>query len=121
MSTPGYGKLVVFYVGSTLQVQLDGLHLEKDEDADGNPSTYQNDATVTVEELKDTAGNNVSGVTLPITLSYVTSSDGKYRGNIGYGAGLVVGTEYRCLVLVIASGGERLKLMMQGKAVYAGG
>jgi hypothetical protein len=47
--------------------------------ANGITSAYVNDATVSVT-IKDLAGTVVTGITLPVTLSYVAASDGIYRG-----------------------------------------
>jgi hypothetical protein len=126
MSTIGQGKLVYFYVGATLRVLIEGLHLDEDEttadDGTVTVGAYQNDATVTITELKTAAGVDVTGVSLPISLTYVAASDGDYEGDIPYTAAFAAdGTEYRCLVLIVSADGDRLSVKFQGRAVYAGG
>lgn len=117
----GYGKKVNFFVGSTNTVEIDGVHLRQNEDATtGVPSSYDNAATVVLEDLETTAGVDVTGITFPVTLSYVTSSDGKYRGNFADTAGLTIGVEYRGIVKVTAATGEIGRFGIQGKAVRAG-
>lgn len=62
-----------------------------------NPITaaYVNDATVTCT-IKDLAGNAVTptGFSWPVTLSYVTSSDGIYRGTIDQDIAVSAGVSY---------------------------
>jgi hypothetical protein len=119
--TNGYGKPVNFYVGSTNTVEIDGVHLRKNENATtGVPSAYDDAATVVLETLTDTAGVAVTGSGVPVTLSYVTSSDGKYRGNFPDTTSLVVGTEYRGKVKVTMATGEIGRFYVQGKAIGAG-
>ncbi len=73
-------------------------------DADG---TFQNDATVTLESLVDEATSvAVTGVTVPLSLGYIASSDGEYEGNISATAGITVGTMYLGTFKVVLSGGE---------------
>lgn len=57
------------YIGNDNRVRLVGLR-----DAD---DTYQNSAVVEVT-LKDADGNNLSGQTWPLTLTYIASSNGDY-------------------------------------------
>lgn len=56
-----------------MTVEVQGL-----QDLDG---TYINDATLTVT-LKDTAGTLITGQTYPASMSYVSASNGNYRGPI---------------------------------------
>lgn len=55
---------------------------------------YVNDATVTLVSLTDSGGDEVSGVSWPLTLSYVSGSDGNYRGVIDAAAELTAGATY---------------------------
>lgn len=88
------------YVGNTSIIELDGLA-----DQDG---VYQNDATVTLQSLVDKrTGDAVSGVTVPLTLSYVSSSNGRYRGTIPHDAGVTAGGVYIATILAISSAGQR--------------
>jgi len=88
------------YVGNTSIIELDGLA-----DQDG---VYQNDATVTLQSLVDKrTGVAVSGVTVPLTLSYVASSNGKYRGTIPHDVDVTAGRVYIATILAISSAGLR--------------
>lgn len=88
------------YVGNTSIIQLDELANQ-----DG---TYQNDATVTLQSLTDKAsGTAVSGVTVPLSMSYVAASDGKYQGTIAHGAGLTAGKVYLATVRAVSASGQR--------------
>ena len=60
------------YVDNSHTIRLDGLV-----DASGS---YVNDATVTMESFTDKAGNAVSGVSVPLTMAYVATSNGRYEG-----------------------------------------
>lgn len=55
-------------------VEIDGLQDQSD-------SSYINDATVTVT-LLDAGDNEVSGQSWPLTMSYVSGSNGKYRATL---------------------------------------
>ena|SRR5690554_6635024 len=88
------------YVGNTSIIEVDGLA-----DQDG---AYQIDATVTLESLVDKrTGVAVSGVTVPLTLFYVASSNGKYQGTIPHDAGATAGRVYIATILAISSAGQR--------------
>lgn len=75
----------IWYVDNDNVVTLDEL---TDEAGD-----YVNDATVEAT-LFDLDGDEVTGVTWPITLSYVAASDGLYRGVAGDVAAVADGAEY---------------------------
>lgn len=62
----------IIYLNNSHTVRLDGL-VDKD-------GSYVNDATVTLQSLLDKSGNAVSGVTVPLTMSYVSGSNGRYEG-----------------------------------------
>src|SRR5690606_34779862 len=88
------------YVGNTSIIELDGLA-----DQDG---AYQNDAAVTLQSLVDKrTGDAVSGVTVPLTLSYVASSNGKYQGTIPHDADVTAGRVYIATILAISSAGQK--------------
>lgn len=88
------------YVGNTSIIEVDGLA-----DQDG---AYQNDAAVTLQSLVDKrTGVAVSGVTVPLTLSYVASSNGKYRGTIPHDADVTAGRVYIATILAISGAGQR--------------
>lgn len=64
---------------------------------------YQNAATVTAT-VKNIGGVEVSGQSWPMTLSYVTDSNGNYRGTLEYGVVLVNGRNYIIEVIVEIAG-----------------
>lgn len=55
--------------------------------------SYVNDATVTLT-LKDADGQEVTGQTWPATMTYVTATDGWYRGVIEHDVELEAGVTY---------------------------
>lgn len=77
-----------------------------------------NDATVTAE-IKDKAGDVVIG---GITLSYVASSNGLYRGTItkAQAATLIEGTKYFVEITAVASGFEDGFRRFEVRARYHG-
>ena len=62
-----------------VMLESNDMLIEVDKLQDSSDDTFVNAATVTAI-LKDSAGVNVTGQIMPITLSYVSSSDGKYQG-----------------------------------------
>ena len=61
-----------------------------------NPATgaYVNDATVQLVSLLDSTSTEVTGVSWPLSMSYVSSSNGDYRGTIDKLAALTNGARY---------------------------
>lgn len=88
----------IAFVASDNLLELDGL---QDEAAD----SYLNSATVTVT-LVDEDGTNVTGQSWPTTMTYVTSSNGKYQGTIEDVAALSHGAQYTAKIT--ANGGAGL-------------
>ena len=86
------------YVGNDNLLTVDRLRDERDA-----AGTYISTGTVTAQ-LKDLAGANVGAA---ITLSYVTSSDGKWQGVIEDDVSITVGTKY-VLHLDIAASSDRV-------------
>lgn len=74
-----------------------GLVLNKLKDMDG---AYLNAAAVTCTQFKTEEGVDVTGVTLPLTMSYVAASQGKYRGILSHLAALEEGKRYVIKVVV---------------------
>lgn len=60
---------------------------------DQGAGAYINDATVTIT-LTDSADEEVSGQSWPLTLSYVSDSNGKYQGVVDADAALTAGARY---------------------------
>ncbi len=54
--------------------------IELDELQDATDSSYENSATVTVTLYEADQTTEVTGETWPMTMGYVASSNGKYRG-----------------------------------------
>jgi hypothetical protein len=67
----------VFYDDNTGYLILDELH-----DSEAAPETYVNNATVTCEGIRTLAGILLTGVTFPLSMPYVTASNGKYRAKV---------------------------------------
>lgn len=79
---------------STLVAEVEGIA-----DQDGE---YQDDATVTIEALTQRGSSaDVTGLTLPLTLTYVPASDGVYRGLIVADADLQAGRWYRATIQAV--------------------
>ncbi len=66
-------------------------------------NTFVNDATVLVT-LTDTAGVEVVGQSWPVTLTYVTASDGNYRAVLEDGLVLLSGRKYTAVITADAGG-----------------
>lgn len=77
---------------------------------------YINNATVTVT-LKDADSVNVNGQSWPVTLNYVTASNGKYRATLVDTLALVVDDTY--YATVIADAGDGLKATWANVPVVA--
>ena len=85
-----------WYIGADNVVQLGGFQNAID-------STYLNAATVTCT-IKDTSGNEVSGISWPVTLDYVAASDGIYRATIDKAITLTFGNIYYVEITATESG-----------------
>lgn len=85
-------------VGSDNVIQLDALV----DQSDGN---YLNAATVTVTLLKDD-GTDVVGDTWPLTMNYVTSSNGRYTATLIDSLTLVPNRRYIARVTADAGAGK---------------
>ena len=65
-------RAYVMFVDNDMLVEVDKLQ-------DSSDDSFLNAATVTAV-LKDENGTNVTGQIMPISMSYVSASDGKYQG-----------------------------------------
>jgi hypothetical protein len=102
---------VAIYVGSDNRIELTGLR-------DPDDDSYVNDATVTAL-LKDSAdANTISGSS--ITLTYVTGSDGNYRGSMPNTVSLTDGTSYYVHVSASSSGRDVLVRKLCKAEYYQG-
>lgn len=68
---------------------------------DESTGSFVNNATVTVESITDSSGNTISGVTFPISMSYVTGSNGKYQGILEETASLTDYTRYTVTIKAV--------------------
>lgn len=87
------------YIDSDNLLTLDALY-------DNAGASYVNDATVTVT-LLDMAGSEVSGETWPVSLSYVSGSDGKYRGTLTDTLSLSANKRYTAKVTADGGAGKK--------------
>ena len=79
---------MVAFVANTNILELIGLQ-------DALTEAYVNDATVSITTIEDEDGVGVYPTSgSPISMSYVTGSDGDYRGVVGAELPLVAGTCY---------------------------
>ncbi len=74
-------------VGNSVVLKLTGLQ--------NRAGSYQNAATVQLLSLVDARGQSVSGITYPLTLSYVAASNGDYEADISYEAGVRKNHRYK--------------------------
>lgn len=86
------------YVSNDTLVRVQGLR-----NASLSASGYVNDATMTATVV-DSTGDEVSGQSWPLTLSYVSDSDGNYEGTIQDTAEITAGSSYTIKVTANKSG-----------------
>lgn len=95
MSTsPTTGTL---YLYNDNVIEVTGLR-----DSNAATGVYLNAATVTAT-IKTRSGTAVTGVTFPVTLDYVTDSNGDYRGTVDAALVLVEGGVYWVEVTIVSS------------------
>ena len=68
-------EIEIIYIGSDNIIEVTGV-------TNVATSEYINNAVVTLTLVDTATGDEVSGQTWPLVLSYVTSSNGNYRGTI---------------------------------------
>lgn len=88
------GAVHIAYVGNDMLVELDEL-------MNMATNAYVNDATVLCT-LVDSTGANVTGQSWPLSLSYVATSSGKYRGTLNAGLALSKSRRYKAKITVTA-------------------
>jgi hypothetical protein len=86
----------ILFVDNDNYIEVSGLR-------NGATDAYENSASLTCT-LKNSAGTNVTGQSWPLTLSYVSSSNGVYRGVLDDGLDLTAGETYYATVTGTASG-----------------
>ena len=77
----------LFSGNNTIEVLLEGLK-------NGTTNEYINDATVTVVIYESDGATEVTGQSWPVTMGYVTSSNGNYRGIVSADSNIVTGGKY---------------------------
>lgn len=82
--------MAIIYIINDNVIELTGLQNAVDE-------AYQNTATVTVT-VKDADDVDVVGETWPLTMNYVSGSNGDYRANLADTLTLVDGSRYYATV-----------------------
>lgn len=92
-------NVTILYVGNDTVLEVRGLKNEV-------TGAFLNAAAVTAT-LVDAEGDQVTGQSWPVTLAYVTGSDGLYRATLSYGMGLTSGGRYTAQIT--ANGGSGLR------------
>lgn len=72
--------------------------VEVDELKNSATDAYINNATVTLTAIKDAAGVTVTGVSFPISMTYVAASNGKYQATVDKAIALVAGQNYTAII-----------------------
>ena len=98
------------WIDNSNLVELNGL---KDKSADA----YMNTASVRLTLFEPGGVTEVASATWPLALTYVTSSNGIYRGSITNLANFVEGHIYRAVVTASVSGGLVGKWNVPTKAI----
>lgn len=88
------------YVGNDNLVTVTGLF-------DRVLGQYVNAASVTATVL-DQNGATVSGITLPISLAYLSGSNGDYYGTLGQALNIIDGASYKAVITASSLAGEAL-------------
>jgi hypothetical protein len=86
-------------VNSDAIIKLQGLR--------DDSGAFLNDATCTVQDIADQAGNTVGGYAPPQAMTYQTDSNGDYHAAIPASAALVVNRWYRVTVRAVRGGFTR--------------
>lgn len=77
--------------------------VEVDELKNSATDAYINNATVTLTAIRDSAGNNVTGVSFPMSMTYVASSNGKYQATVDKALALTAGYNYTAIIDAVSS------------------
>lgn len=80
---------------------------------------FQNDATVTLENLENVDKVQVTGISYPLALDYVTGSDGNYEAIIPHGVVVAVSRRYIATFLAVGSQGYRREWIEHVRCVHA--
>lgn len=86
------------YIGNDTVIEIEGL-------IDSVDDTYVNDATVSIQLYEiDGYGDVGDAFGSPVTMDYVTDSDGDYIGIIESSVGLTLGNKYLAIITASSSG-----------------
>ena len=77
--------------------------LELDKLISSTTSTYQNSGMGVIATLYTMTGSEVPGQTWPAALSYVSSSNGKYRASLSNSLQASAETQYKAIITAVAS------------------
>lgn len=90
----------IIYVGNTTTVRISGIKY--------SGGSYINNATVSLVSLTDLgSGASVSGITYPVSMEYVSDSDGSYEATLPYSLEIENGRRYTAVVRADTPSGER--------------
>ena len=101
-----------------IRIENDNL-LTVDGVQDSSDGSFLNAATV-IATLKDEEGVDVTGQTFPLTLTYVTASDGKYTGTLEDTLDLMASVDYTLCVDIDSNTGFKANFQIPIKAIIRG-
>lgn len=78
--------------------------VEVDELKNSATDAYINTATVTLTAIRDAAGAVVTGVSFPISMTYVATSNGKYQATVDKAIALIAGHTYTAIIDAVSGG-----------------
>jgi hypothetical protein len=87
----------IIYKDNDNLLQLSGLK-------NSSTDAFVNNATVTLTAIKDSAGNNVAGISWPLTMGYVAASDGDYEVTVDKAVVISASHHYTAFIDAVASG-----------------
>ncbi len=89
--------MAIIYLSNDNLLSIEGL-------MNSSSGSYMNDATVTAT-LKDSGGTNVSGQTFPVSLAYITATNGNYQATLENTLTMVEGNIYTATISATSSSG----------------
>jgi hypothetical protein len=98
----------IYYVGNSMLARLDGLR--------DNAGDYQSDATVTIESITDADGVEVEGASFPLSMGYVSDTDGRYEAALPDDLEVTDGAWYDATIKAIGADGSVLTVVERIRA-----
>jgi len=89
--------MAIIYLSNDNLLSIEGLK-------NSSSGSFMNSATVTAT-LKDSGGTSVTGQTFPITLSYITATNGNYQATLEDTLNMVADNIYTATITATSSGG----------------